>query len=478
MKNHKMLVPVLVYLGMVVSIVSSLGAPLVPTIARVTHVSLANAQWSLTITLLTGAIATPTMGRLGDGRHRRTVVIVALSIVLFGCVLAALPLSFGFLLVGRACMGVGLGLTPLTMATARDVLKGEHQRRSVALLSITTIAGVGLGYPMTGVVAEYISFRSAFWVGAIVTAIALVAAIVAMPSTRHRPHEKLDTVGALLLGLGVGGLLLALSETETWSIGQILLLAAVSVALLGWWIGQELRCPHPLVDLRLIRNRTVLTADVTGLFAGFGMYVLLSLVSRFVQTPASTGYGFTASVVLSGLVLLPFSALSVAASRVAPLIGRHFGQRAVLPLGCVIFIAADLLFATSRGSLWEVFVAMGLSGLGVGCTFAALPGLIVSAVPAHETGSAMSFNQVLRYVGYAIGSAMSATILSAHTHGSASYPTNSGYTDAALIAVAVLVFASILSAVLPARISAPDGELLEESLADGVPVDDYDALVD
>ena len=61
------LLPVLIFLGMVVAVVSSLGAPMIPTIAAVDHVSLVTAQWSLTITLLVGAVATPTMGRLGDG---------------------------------------------------------------------------------------------------------------------------------------------------------------------------------------------------------------------------------------------------------------------------------------------------------------------------------------------------------------------------------------------------------------------------
>ena len=71
--RERALVPVLVFLGMVVAVISSLGSPLVPTIASVDHVSLSDAQWSLTITLLVGAVATPTMGRLGDGPHRRRV---------------------------------------------------------------------------------------------------------------------------------------------------------------------------------------------------------------------------------------------------------------------------------------------------------------------------------------------------------------------------------------------------------------------
>src|SRR3954454_5751191 len=185
------LVPVLVYLGMVTSVVSSLVAPLVPTIARETHVSLSVAQWSLTISLLMGAVATPTLGRLGDGRHRRPAVLGALATVVLGSVLAAVPGPFALLLVGRGLMGVGLGLIPLTMAIARDALEGERRTRVVGLLSITAVAGIGLGYPVTGLIAEHLSFRAGFWCGAVVVAIGLLLAWVTVPSTSDRPAVRL-----------------------------------------------------------------------------------------------------------------------------------------------------------------------------------------------------------------------------------------------------------------------------------------------
>src|SRR3954447_15152665 len=199
---------------MVVAVVSSLGASLIPTIATVEHVSLADAQWSLTITLLVGAIATPTMGRLGDGPHRRRVVLGGLTAVTVGCALSALPLPFGWLVVGRGLMGLGLGLTPLAMATAREAI--EDSRSTVSLLSITTVAGVGLGYPITGLIAEHLSFHAAFWFGAVVSAAALVAAAVVMPPSAQRSQHRLDTVGAVLLGAALGSVLLVLSEAEAW----------------------------------------------------------------------------------------------------------------------------------------------------------------------------------------------------------------------------------------------------------------------
>ena len=463
------LVPVLVYLAMVTSVVSSLGAPLVPTIAHDTHVSLGTAQWSLTISLLMGAVATPTLGRLGDGRRRRAAVLGALTAVLLGCVLAAVPGPFWLLLVGRGLMGLGLGLVPLTMAIARDHLEGERRTRIVGLLSIAAAAGIGLGYPLTGIIAEQWSFRAGFWFGAIVVGVALVLALVTVPAVTDRPAVPLDVVGALLLGTGVAALLLAIGEAEVWSSTLVAGLIAGSAVLLAVWFWHELRTSHPLVDLRLVKDRTVLTADLTGILAGVGMYALISMIIRFAQTPRSAGYGFGASIVASGLLLLPLSVLSTASSRIAPLLGRRFGQRAVLPIGCSIFVLANLVFALDRGSYASVAVVMALGGLGVGCTFAALPGLIVASVPAHETGSAMSFNQVLRYVGYSTGSALSATVLEAHTPRGQLLPTASGYTTVAVLGIAILVVAGIVSAIVPGREVVPDEELVEESLVDGVP---------
>lgn len=142
--QQRALVPVLVSLGMLVAIISSLGAPLIPTIASVDHVSVADAQWSLTVTMLVGAVATPAMGRLGDGPHRRKVILTGLAVVLIGSLLAALPLGFSCLITGRALQGVGMGLVPLAIATARDSVPPERARSALSTLSLTTAASTSV----------------------------------------------------------------------------------------------------------------------------------------------------------------------------------------------------------------------------------------------------------------------------------------------------------------------------------------------
>jgi hypothetical protein len=100
-------------------------------------------------------------------------------------------------------------------------------------------------------------------------------------------------------------------------------------------------------------------------------------------------------------------------------------------------------------------VIMGISGIGTGCSFAVMPRMIVRAVPAEETSSALASNQVLRTIGYSIGSAMAATILTAHTAAGAQFPADEGYTVGCLVGIGLCLVAAVLSWLMPARPHAP-----------------------
>jgi predicted MFS family arabinose efflux permease len=428
-------VPVLVFVGLLVATVSSLGAPLIPTIAADYGVSLGSAQWSLTITLLVGAVATPVVGRLGDGPHRQLVLLAALAALVIGNVFAALSAPFALLLIGRGLQGFGLALIPLAMSIARDHLDPVHSRSALATLSITAIVGVGLGYPLTGLVAQHFSFHIAFWIAAGLGAVAIVGTILVVPSSGHQEARAFDLPGACLLGLGLAGLLLAISEVDEWGFGStrfLILLPASLVALAGW-VWFEARTSMPLIDLRLMRHRTVLSANVTVALAGVGLYMTMSMVIRYVQTPKTVDYGLGASVLVAGLVLVPMSVTSVPSSKLVTYLSRWIKPERLLPLGVLTLALGLIFFALDRSQLWECFVVMGITGIGVGAVFAVIPRLIVSAVPAEETSSALALTQVVRTIGFSIGSALSATILTAHTPSGSLLPHNSGYTVGATV---------------------------------------------
>ncbi len=447
------MLPGLTLACLVVAVISSLGAPLIPVIALAEHVSLAEAQWSLTITLLVASVAAPVLGRLGDGPDRRRVFLFALSALTLGGVLAALPLGFGPFLLGRGLQGLGVGLTPLAIATARDNLSPERMRAGVAMLSTTAAVGVGLGYPITGLLAEAGGLHLPYWFGAAVAALALLIAWRVVPGSVSRRRERLDITGAVLLGAGLSGLLLALSEGEAWGWGSALVIGIflAAAAVLAVWVWWELRVTQPLVALRLLGERAVLTASVATLLAAVGMYLLISPVTTFVQTPRATGYGLGGTVVIAGLVLIPFSATSYLITRVVPWLVRRTSYELVLPLASAMMLAAMILFGLARDNIWEIVLIMAIAGVGTGSIFAVLPGYLMRAVPEHETSSAMSFNQILRYVGYSTGSALAAVLLQAQTAPGQEFPANSGYTIIGMVAGLGWVLTAAAAILLPLR---------------------------
>jgi predicted MFS family arabinose efflux permease len=464
--RQALLGPVLILTAAVVSIISSLGAPLLVTVAQDFHTSISTAQWSLTVTLITGAVASPVLGRLGDGRRRRETIIASLSLVTVGGVLTAVAPSFAVLLIGRAFQGVGLGLVPLTMAAARSELPREKVAPMIAILSVTTGAAAGAGYAISGLLAQVWGLRGAYWFGTIVCAFALLGVAAVMPSAAQASEARqLDWIGSVLFAVPLVAVMIGLAEGSGWGWGspRVIALLACGVALLAVWSVQQLRGNSaPLVELRLLRHPAVLAADTCAFLLIMAMYMDLSVVTEFVQIPRADGFGFSASVGVAGLVLIPLAVLLLAASRLLPPFVRWAGAPAVLAVGCLIAVAGSAFFALFHGALWEAFVMMGILGLGLGITFAAIPGLIVHAVPAAETGSALGFYQVVRWVGAAVGSALVASVLAAHTT-SAGHPSVGGYTMTLWISVVICATGAVLTYVLPARgQKAANGETANE----------------
>jgi MFS family permease len=451
--HPRLLVPTLVLAGSLMAVVSSLGAPLIPTLAHADGVSLSTGQWLLTITLLTGALATPVMGRLADGPRQRDVILAALGAVVVGCVVAAVSDGFIVLLVGRALQGVGLGLLPVAMAIARRNLPPDQARRTIATLSVTTAIGVGLGYPVTGVIAQLFDFRAAYAFGAITVGGALVLAALVLPPRVEVASRRFDVTGAAVLSLVVIGVSVVLSEGGGWgwTSARALGIILVCLILLAAWIPYELRATDPLVDLRQVRNRSVLTADTAGFLISVSMYLLLPVLVEFVQIPVADGYGFGASLIVSGLVLTPLSVASFAASRFLIVYERRFGTRSMIPLGSLVFAVSAAFFALEHSTLWEAFVTSGIAGLGIGFTTGAMPGFIVRSVAPSETGSATGFYQVIRSVGLTVGSALAGAVLMAHTQPGHSLPEVGGFQVALLVAAGLCVATATVSFVLPGR---------------------------
>ncbi|MBM7242299.1 MFS transporter [Rhodococcus fascians] len=443
-----MFVPSLLFVGVVVAAVGSLGAPLITSVATTFDVSLSSAQWTLTLALLTGAVTTPVLGRLGSGPHRRAAILGTLGVVSAGGILTALPLSFSWLLLGRAAQGVGLALTSMLMGLVRDRMSDKRSGSTIALLSVASTAGVGVGYPLSGFLAEHGGLRLAYGFAAAMTVMAFAVALRVVPASTRTRATRIDVPGAVLLALPLTLVLVLISETalwrsRPWTAG---VLAAIAVVAAGIWVRVELRSSAPLVDLRLFRHRAVVGANVAMFLGGIGMYLLLTLATRYAQTPSGAGYGFGLDVFAAGLVLVPFSVFGFLAGKLVPRALRRVGAGSALTVSALIVLVALALFAGTRAGIVELCAVMAILGFGVGSFSAALPAVVLPVVPSAETSSVMSINQVVRSVGFSFGSAIGGLVLAAGTSPGSTFPGEDAYTSAAWVGVVVTAAAAIVSA--------------------------------
>ncbi|WP_327063488.1 MFS transporter [Kitasatospora purpeofusca] len=447
------LVPALVFVALVVAAVASLGTPLVTSVATTFHVSLDSAQWTLTIALLSGAVATPVLGRLGAGPHRRATILATLAIVVAGSALTVLPLPFAWLLVGRAAQGVGLGLTALMMGVARDHLPEDRGAATIALISVVSVVGAGVGYPLAALLAEFGGLRAAYGLGLLVTALALVTAWRSVPAAPEGRSAHVNVAAALVLAGGLALVLFLAGGRSLWSrhLTVAVTLAVVAVLLLCVWTVSELRTRTPLVGVRAVRHPAVAGANIAMFVGGSGMYLLLTLVTRYAQTPQSAGYGFGLTTFVAGLVLVPFSVLGFVAGRITQRVRERIDGPLLLAGSAVVVGCGFVLFATARSNLAELLAVMGVLGFGVGGFSAAVPGVILAVTPKSETSSAMSFNYVVRSVGYSLGSAVGGLVLAAGTATGRLFPDDDAYTTAALAGVAVMAATTTAALALARR---------------------------
>lgn len=442
----------LLLLALLAGIAGSLGAPLVPLIAAEEEVSLGLAQWSLTGSLLVAAVAAPVVGRLGVGRRRKPVLLATLALATVGALVCALPTGITGILVGRCLQGFAYAVTPLVFSVARDVITEEKLSSSLSTLSVANVVAAGIGFPLVAFVAEHLGLHGAFWFGFASMVAAVVLGALVTPSSREPVTSRVDVVGAMLLGGGTLALLLVVSRGGDWGYtsGVSLLLAAGGTALLGVSLAWFQRVGDPLIDLRLARVPAVLGAHVAAVLAGTGMYVLLSVVMVIAQSPPDRGYGLGRSVAFAGLMLTPYAVLSVVGNRLALRAGRRIGPEQILPIGCLVYAASLLFLWRWHLEPWQLATAMCLGGLASGMTFNAIPWLVVRVIPASETGSVLGVNIVLRFGGFALGSALALALLEGFG-GASNQPTKTGFDAAVLVGAAICVLGAVVSARLLRR---------------------------
>jgi EmrB/QacA subfamily drug resistance transporter len=447
------------------ALLQSLVTPVLTTIQHDLHTSQSTVTWVLTAYLLSASISTPILGRIGDMVGKERMLVVTLLALALGSVLAGLAQSIGVLILARAIQGIGGAVLPLSFGIIRDEFPGAKVAGGVGIVAAMAAVGGGAGIVLAGPIVKHLDYHWLFWIPLIITLVAAVCAQLFVPESPVRTPGRISWLAAFLLSAWLVALLVGVSEAPTWGWGssKVLGLIGLAVVLGVTWVVVELRSRQPLVDMHMMRLPAVWTNNLVAFLFGIGMYSVIGFLPQFLQTPKSTGYGFGASIIQSGLYLLPLTVTMFIFGLLSGRIAVAIGSKAAVIIGSCFSTVSYLLLAFAHHDPWEIYLASTLLGVGLGLAFSAMSNLIVQAVPHAQTGVASGMNANIRTIGGAVGAGvMSSIVTSTLLH--SGYPAASGYTRGFAFLAAMTVVAIVAAVLIPTAASEAAGDDHEHHL--------------
>ncbi|MEU0876916.1 MFS transporter [Nocardia brasiliensis] len=452
------LIATLGMVGVVVSLMQTLVIPIIPSLPTLLDTSAANASWVVTATLLAGAVATPISGRLGDMFGKRRVLFANLLLLVAGSVVCAAFSSLVPEIIGRSLQGAAVGAIPLGISIMRDELPAEKVGSAMAIMSATLGVGGALGLPLAAAIAQNADWHMLFWTAAGLGVVCAALVFVFVPESPVRTPAKFDFGGALGLSIALLALLIPITKGADWgwASAPTLILFAVSVVVFIGWGAFELRQRSPLVDLRVSARPRVLFTNLASIAVGFALYGMSLTFPQLLMAPEQTGYGFGLTMVNAGLALAPTGFVMMLLSPVSARLSAARGPKITLALGAAVIAAGYLCAVVLMNSVWEIMVASMIVAAGVGLAYAAMPALIMGAVPITETAAANGLNSLMRSVGTSTSSAVMSVVLAHMTMqlGPHVLPSRDGFHTTFLIATAAAIVAIVLTALIPMRRAA------------------------
>jgi EmrB/QacA subfamily drug resistance transporter len=414
-------------------------------------------QWVTTGYLLAMAVAIPVTGWAESRWGGKRVWMAALVLFVTGSVLCALSWSAASLIGFRVLQGFAAGLIfPLMQTLGVKAAGGRASSSLIATVSLPLALGPILGPVIGGVILNWLSWRWLFLVNVPVIAVGLVLAWRLLPPDRPAPgaaRAPLDVTGLVLLAPALAGILLGLSNlSEDGGIGHATVLVPLlaGIALLGAFIAWAARPGnrHPVVDVRLLRRRSLGTASAVLFTAGAATYAGMFLLPLYYQQL----HGQT--VLHAALLLIPQGVGSLAArSTVGKLVAR-LGARLVTIASFLVAAAATVPFAFAgpHASLWLLGAALLVRGFGIGTVLVppmsvAYQGIRPAGIP-HATMN----TRISQQAGTSFGIAIAAvTLQSLLAHGA-----TTAFQYAFWSAIGITVAALIPALALPSRKAVRD----------------------
>jgi DHA2 family multidrug resistance protein len=375
------------------------------------------ATWVLTSYLVANAIVLPLTGWLGNYFGRRNVLLMSVGGFTVFSFLCGIAPNLPMLIIFRVFQGAtGGGLQPLSQAILMEAFPPEKRAKAMAFWALGIVVAPMLGPVLGGWITDSYSWRWLFYINIPIGIAAVVMAVLFIhdPPYIKRGAGGIDYWGIGYLALGIGALQIMLDkgQEEDWFASHfILILGILCVGGLVFFLVRELTTEHPVVDLRIFKNRTYATGVFLMTVLGFVLYGSTVLLPLWLQT--LMGY----SALEAGMAMLP---RGLGSFLFMPIVGILMGKieaRKLLASGLVIasFSIYQLSKLNLNAGYWDIFWPQFLQGASMGLLFVPLTTITNGLIPKEQMGNATSLFNLMRNIGASVGIASVTAIAARHS---------------------------------------------------------------
>lgn len=401
--------------GMMLSVVNvSIVNIALPTMADDLGVNVPSISWVVTGFLVTQATLLALAGRAGDLYGRRRIFVAGVLVLCAGSILCALAWNAPSLVAFRIVQAVGAcAMAPTAYAYAAELF--GPRERGVALGVMGGVLGLApvLALNIAGVLVGTLGWRSVFWFTPVFGVFVLAGAALVLVESRPPDADRdFDLPGATLLAVGLFSVLVALSRGSAWGWGSVRTVAVsvVGVVALALFVRHESRADNPMIDLRLLRRRSLATANLAAMASSAALFGTLILLPFYLTAVL----GFDPVQLAIGITPIAASFMIV-----APLGGRAIasvGSERLATAGFVVSAAGAFWMALAAGAQDYAVLLPGIVAFGVGLatSTSSITLTAIHGIPAGRLGVASALPNISRYIGGAFGAAVLGAVLHAN----------------------------------------------------------------
>jgi MFS transporter, DHA2 family, multidrug resistance protein len=372
------------------------------------------ATWVLTSYLVANAIVLPLTGWLANYFGRRNILLLSVGGFTLFSFLCGIAPNLPLLIIFRVFQGAtGGGLQPLSQAILMEAFPPEKRAKAMAFWALGIVVAPMLGPVLGGWITDSYSWRWLFYINIPIGAMAIIMSLLFIhdPPYIKRGEGGVDYWGIGYLALGIGALQIMLDkgQEEDWFGSHfILTLFIICVVGLLFFVIRELTTGHPVVQLKIFKNRTYSTGVFLMTVLGFVLYGSTVLLPLWLQT--LMGY----SALEAGMAMLPRGLGSFLFMPVVGILMGKIEARKLLAAGLIIasFSIYQLSKLNLNAGYWDIFWPQLLQGMSMGLLFVPLTTITNGPIPKEQMGNATSLFNLMRNIGASVGIA-SVTSMSA-----------------------------------------------------------------